>query len=76
MLATPERIPGDLNTPDKIIWHKPADRHRCKGDCDFHAIACSQGEDDGIHAPAPKQDVPVKLNRPHQSWCADCLDLV
>lgn len=74
MLATPERVPGCGRTHDQTIWHKPGAGHRCAGDCDFHPIACSA--DEGIVAPAPKQDVPLRLSVEHESWCADCLALI
>ena len=74
MLATPERVPGYGRAPDQTVWHKPGDGHRCTGDCDFHPIACST--DEGIVAPAPKRDVPLRLDQPNESWCLACLDLI
>lgn len=73
MLAVSERIPGYGHTPDQTIWHKPAPGHRCTGECDFHPIACS--EEEGIVAPGPKRDVPIRLTKEHEAWCTDCLAL-
>ncbi|MGW2595447.1 hypothetical protein ACWCXC_34955 [Streptomyces sp. NPDC001515] len=74
MLATPERAPGYGRAPDRTIWHKPGDGHRCTGGCDFHPIACSAEE--GIVAPAPDRDVPLRLDVPDESWCPDFLALI
>ena len=73
MLAVSERVPGYGRTPDQTIWHKPAAGHRCDGACDFHPIACS--DEEGIVAPAPKQDVPIRLAKENEGWCTDCLNL-
>lgn len=73
MLAVPELVRGHGRTPDQTIWHKPAVDHRCTGDCDFHPIACS--EEEGIIAPGPMQDVPIRLEKEHEAWCTDCLGL-
>ncbi|MEW1630825.1 hypothetical protein AB0387_26125 [Streptomyces sp. NPDC089173] len=73
MLAVSERVPGYGRTPDQTIWHKPAPGHRCDGACDFHPIACS--EEEGIVAPAPKRDVPVRLKKENEAWCTDCFNL-
>jgi hypothetical protein len=72
MLATPERVRGDGQAPDQIVWHKPVGR--CNGECDFHAIACSDTE--GIVFPAPKQEVPLRLDKPGERWCPDCLAII
>lgn len=74
MLATPERIPGHGRARDQTVWHKPAPGHRCAGDCDFHPIACSAQE--GIAVPGPKQDVPLHIDKDHETWCANCLSLI
>ncbi|WP_405506358.1 hypothetical protein OG323_06120 [Streptomyces cyaneofuscatus] len=73
MLAVSERVPGYGRTSDQTIWHKPAAGHRCTGECDFHPIACS--EEEGIVAPGPKQDVPIRLEKENERWCPDCLAL-
>ncbi|WP_327335865.1 hypothetical protein OG384_04325 [Streptomyces sp. NBC_01324] len=74
MLATPERVVGRGRTPDRTIWHKPGSGHRCAGNCDFHPIACS--EEEGIVAPAPNRDIPLRLDVEHETWCGDCLTLI
>ncbi|MFD4165288.1 hypothetical protein ACFWRT_33160 [Streptomyces cyaneofuscatus] len=53
---------------------QPAAGHRCTGECDFHPMACS--EEEGIVAPAPKQDVPIRLAKENEAWCTVCLALV
>ncbi|MFD3638218.1 hypothetical protein [Streptomyces griseus] len=73
MIAVSERVPGHGRTPHQTIWHKPAVGHRCTGACDFHPIACS--EEEGIVAPAPKQDVPIRLTKENEAWCTDYLNL-
>ncbi|MCZ4603501.1 hypothetical protein O3S80_06845 [Streptomyces sp. Lzd4kr] len=71
MLAVAERMRGSGNVPDVVIWHASGDDLECDGDCDFHAIACSDIE--GIVLPAPMRDVPFDLNVPGERWCDDCL---
>jgi hypothetical protein len=71
MLATPERIRGQGATPDTTIWHKPVGD--CKGDCDFHPIACS--DDEGIVLPGGTRNVPLNLDEPGERWCPACLAL-
>ncbi|MFE0063418.1 hypothetical protein [Streptomyces sp. NPDC059003] len=74
MLAVAERLRGIGDVPDVVIWHAPGDGAECDGDCDFHAIACSDSE--GIVLPAPKRDVPVDLGVPGERWCDDCLAII
>lgn len=70
MLATPERVRGYSQEPDRIVWHKPYGR----GDGDFQAIACSP--DEGIVLPWPKKDVPLRLDVAGEEWCPDCLKVI
>lgn len=35
MLATAERVRSQDDTPDELIWHVPAGKHPCVGNCDF-----------------------------------------
>lgn len=65
MLATRERVTEGRT--ETLIWHKPAGRAQEE----FQAIACS--DTDGIVFPAPKQDVPLRLDKPGERWCAGCL---
>lgn len=74
MLAVSERVRVHGQAPDRIVWHKPAAGHRCTGDCDFHPIACSKEE--GIALPSAKQDIPIRLDKPGETWCPDCLALI
>ncbi|MFE9850374.1 hypothetical protein ACFYPN_16395 [Streptomyces sp. NPDC005576] len=69
MLAISERVPGYGRTPDQLIWHKPV------GPVveEFQPIACSE---EGIVFPWPKREVPLRLDKPDESWCADCLLLI
>lgn len=67
MKATAERIRGRYPEPDRLVWHKPAG----PASDDFQAIACS--DEEGIVLPTGTRDVPVKLDEPGQSWCAECL---
>lgn len=69
MLAIPERVPSYGRAPDRTIWHKPVGRVAEE----FQPIACS---DEGIVFPWPKQEVPLRLDKPSESWCPDCLDLI
>lgn len=64
MIATPERNPSTQH----LTWHLP------KGPAadDFQPIACS---DEGIVLPWPRQNVPLRLDKPGESWCPDCLAL-
>ncbi|MCX5598475.1 hypothetical protein AB0I27_22410 [Streptomyces sp. NPDC050597] len=71
MLATQERVRIDSDTA-VLVWHKAVGR--CDGECDFHPIACSDTE--GIVAPGPKQDVPLRLDKPGERWCPDCLAII
>jgi len=71
MLATSERVRDTDGRTEVLVWHKSVGR--CDGQCDFHPIACSQ--DEGIMLPGPKQDVPLSLDKPGESWCPDCLAL-
>ncbi|GHH30205.1 hypothetical protein [Streptomyces rubradiris] len=70
MLATPERIRGDGGLTEMLVWHKPVGRVIEE----FQAIACSDTE--GIVMPWPKQDVPLKLDKPGERWCSDCLAII
>lgn len=67
MLATPERVRGIGDEPDRLIWHKPVGQPVA----DFQAIACSAEE--GITLPWGNRQVPLQLNVPNESWCPDCL---
>lgn len=67
MLATPERVRGDGGRTEVLVWHKPVGRPVEE----FQPIACSNVE--GIAFPAPKRDVPLRLDEPGERWCADCL---
>ena len=71
MLATPERVRGQGSAPDTTIWHKLVGD--CRGDCDFHAIACS--DEEGIVLPGAARNVPLNLDEPGERWCPDCLTL-
>ncbi|NUP20785.1 MAG: hypothetical protein HOZ81_32860 [Streptomyces sp.] len=71
MLATQERVRLDGGQV-AIVWHRSPGR--CNGECDFHPIACSA--DEGIIAPGPKQDVPIRLEVPGERWCSDCLAII
>lgn len=71
MLATSERLRGAGRT-ETLVWHKSVGR--CSGDCDFHAITCNA--DEGIVLPGPKQDVPLRLDKPGEKWCPDCLTII
>ncbi|MGW7087480.1 hypothetical protein ACWGH2_28840 [Streptomyces sp. NPDC054871] len=70
MLATPERV-RETDGRTIQIWHLPADGQDCDGQCDWHAIACSDKE--GIVMPGGTRDVPENLNESGQRWCPDCL---
>lgn len=67
MKATAERVSGGWHEPDRLVWHKPVG----SASNDFQAIACSSEE--GIVFPTGIRDVPVRLDEPGQSWCAECL---
>ncbi|MEU1088996.1 hypothetical protein ABZ401_19535 [Streptomyces sp. NPDC005892] len=69
MLATVERVRAYGDTPDQLIWHKPAGR----GAGDFQPIACSE---EGIVFPWPKREVSLRLDKPNERWCADCLVMI
>lgn len=71
MLATQERVRLD-DGQTVIVWHRSPGR--CDGECDFHAIACS--DDEGITLPGPKRDVPMRLDKPGERWCPDCLAII
>ncbi|WP_432180909.1 hypothetical protein [Streptomyces sp. NBC_00063] len=68
MLATRGRVAEGRS--ETLVWHKPV------GDTvnEFQAIACS--DTDGIVLPAPKQDVPLDLDKPGERWCPECLALI
>lgn len=68
MLAVRERVKG--KTDEAIVWHKPIGRVSEE----FQAVACS--DTDGIVFPPPKQDVPLHLDKPGESWCPDCLAII
>ncbi|MCZ0996504.1 hypothetical protein O1L44_30705 [Streptomyces noursei] len=53
-----------------MIWHLPAGDDECMGDCDFHAIVCS--DLDGIALPSPQRDVPLEMDKPRERWCDAC----
>lgn len=67
MLATRERVTEGRT--EVLVWHKPVGRVVEE----FQPIACSVEE--GIVFPAPKQDVPLSLDKPGERWCVDCLAL-
>lgn len=67
MLATSERVRGDGGRTEVVVWHKPVGRVVEE----FQPIACSSTE--GIVMPPPKQDVPLRLDKAGERWCADCL---
>lgn len=67
MLATPERVRGDGGRTEVLVWHKPVGRVVEE----FQPIACSDTE--GIVMPWPKQDVPLRLDKPGERWCAGCV---
>lgn len=67
MLAIPERVQGDTVWTETVVWHKPVGR----AVEEFQPIACSDTE--GIVMPPPKQDVPLSLDKPGESWCQNCL---
>jgi hypothetical protein len=70
MLAVPERVaPRTADQPEEVVWHKPIGRPVEE----FQAIACS-GEE-GITFPPPKQNIPLRLNKPGERWCEPCLAL-
>lgn len=69
MLAIPERAPGRDGALDQLIWHKPIGR----GDGLYQGIACGEP---GITLPSGKMPVPLKLNKPNESWCTDCLEAI
>lgn len=69
MLAIPERVPSYSSAPDQLVWHKSVDRVVEE----FQPIACS---DEGIVFPWPKQEVPLRLDKPNEAWCPDCLALI
>jgi len=71
MLATQERMRLDGGQV-VIVWHRSPGR--CDGECDFHPIACSEQE--GIVAPGPKQNVPIRLDTPGERWCPGCLAVI
>ncbi|MFC8661262.1 hypothetical protein [Streptomyces sp. NPDC057199] len=77
MLATAERLKvGARRDAEVLVWHLLALPETCEGDCDFHAIACALGDDDGINVPGPTREVPVNLEEaPGERWCAACLIL-
>jgi hypothetical protein len=70
MLATPERVHGDTVFTESLVWHKPVGRSVEE----FQPIACSTEE--GIVFPPPKQDVPLRLDKPGERWCPDCLAII
>lgn len=67
MLAIRETVRPDVN---ETLWHKPVG-HVVE---EFQAIACSDTE--GIAFPPPKQDVPLRLDKPGERWCPDCLAII
>lgn len=67
MLAIPERIIGAAGETKRIVWHKPVGSVIA----DFQRIACS--EEEGITAPAPKSEVPLRLDKSGEGWCPTCL---
>ncbi|MDH2390062.1 hypothetical protein QCN29_14930 [Streptomyces sp. HNM0663] len=70
MLATPERVRKDGGQNEIPVWHRPVGRIVEE----FQPITCS--DSDGIVFPAPKQDVPLDLDRPGERWCTDCITLI
>jgi uncharacterized protein (DUF2237 family) len=70
MLAVPERVSGDTVFTESLVWHKPVG---CVTE-EFQPIACSDTH--GIVFPPPKQDVPLRLAKPGERWCVDCLNVI
>lgn len=70
MLAIRERAQGKTVWEETTLWHKPVGRVTEE----FQAIACSDA--DGIVFPPPKQDVPLRLDKPGERWCPDCLAII
>lgn len=68
MLATRERVTEGRD--EALVWHKPVGR----AVEEFQPIACS--DMDGIVFPAPRQDVPLGLDKPGERWCPDCLAII
>lgn len=62
MLATPERVREDGGQNEILVWHRPVGR--------------TVEEFQPIAFPAPKQDVPLDLDRPGERWCTDCITLI
>jgi len=70
MLAVPERVHGATVFDESILWHKPVGAVTEE----FQAIACSDAE--GIVFPSGKRDVPLRLDKPGERWCPDCLAMI
>lgn len=68
MRAVGERVTGPGGVTKELIWHKPVGRD---DDATFQRIACS--DEDGIVMRSAKRDVPLKLDKPGESWCPNCL---
>jgi hypothetical protein len=71
LLATSERVRVDHGQPEMLLWHLMVNPETCDGECDFHAIACS--DRDGITLPGPARETPLDLDRPGERWCPPCL---
>lgn len=70
LLATSEYVRDEHGQRVALLWHLMAHPETCDGECDFHAIACS--DQDGITLPGPAQEVPLDLDRPGERWCPAC----
>ncbi|MEU5043134.1 hypothetical protein [Streptomyces griseorubiginosus] len=67
MLAISERVQGDTVWTESLVWHKPVGR----AVEEFQPIACSDTE--GIVLPGGKREVPLRLDKPGERWCPNCL---
>lgn len=71
MLAISERIPEDGGLTEVRVWHKPVGPDP---DATFQPIACSDTA--GIVMPGGKREVPLRLDKPGERWCPDCLAII
>ncbi|MEV0443526.1 hypothetical protein AB0I84_35595 [Streptomyces spectabilis] len=70
MLAVSERVTGPGAVTERLIWHKPVGPDP---DAIFQRIACS--DEDGIVMSSGKREVPLKLDKPSEAWCPECLTI-
>ncbi|WP_019357962.1 hypothetical protein [Streptomyces sp. AA1529] len=71
MLAVSERIKGPGGVTKELVWHKPVGPDP---DATFQGIACS--DEDGIVMSSGKREVSLKLDKPGERWCPDCLTII